>query len=254
MVVGSVFHAQTDVNGQFRISNLNQSEVTLRVVRIGYRAATQLVRVGSTDVRFVLSPAAITLDEIVVTGTAGEQPRRAVGNAIATIAAADIVATSRIPNVTGLINGRAPGVVIRPGTGQVGSGPLIRVRGVSSFSLGTQPLIYVDGIRVDNTVTSGPNVQGTAGLLSESGGTISRLNDFRPEDIERVEIIRGPAAATLYGTEASNGVIQIFTKKGRAGEARFGVTMRQGTSWFMDAENGIPKNWGIHWGVEAPRW
>jgi TonB-dependent SusC/RagA subfamily outer membrane receptor len=99
---------------------------------------------------------------------------------------------------------------------------------------------------VDNSIATGPNVQGLAGVLTESGGTISRLNDFRPEDIERIEVIRGPAAATLYGTEASNGVIQIITKKGRPGETQFGVTVRQGTSWFKDAEDRLWQNWGLH--------
>ncbi len=246
IVVGSPGFVLTDADGEFRITSLSQSEVTLRAARIGYRATTQIVPVGASDVRFVLSPAAITLDDIVVTGTAGEQQRRAVGTSVAAMSTAELVATSRIPDAAGLINGRAPGVVVRPGTGQAGSGPLIRVRGASSFSLGTQPLIYVDGIRVDNTITSGPNVQGTGGVLSESGGTISRLNDFHPDDIERIEVIRGPAAATLYGTEASNGVIQIITKKGRPGETQFGVTVRQGTSWFMNAEDRIPRNWGLH--------
>ncbi len=246
IVIGSPVNVSTDADGQFRITNLAPGEVRLRAARIGYAPMTQIVRVGGSDIRFVLSAAAITLDDIVVTGTAGDQQRRAIGHSVATISVEDLVATSRIPDAAGLINGRAPGVVVRPGTGQPGSGPLIRVRGASSFSLGTQPLIYVDGIRVDNSIASGPNVQGTGGLLSESGGTISRLNDFHPEDIERIEVIRGPAAATLYGTEASNGVIQIITKKGRPGETQFGVTVRQGTSWFMDAEDRVPKNWGIH--------
>src|SRR5690606_26118567 len=109
-----------------------------------------------------------------------------------------------------------------------------------SLSLSDQPLIYVDGVRVDNDVAAGPTNQGYG------SGSISRLGDFNPDDIQSIEIIKGPAAATLYGTEASAGVVQIITKKGRPdSEAEWSVTMRQGANWFHDAENRVPMNWGI---------
>ncbi|TLY55113.1 MAG: SusC/RagA family TonB-linked outer membrane protein, partial [Gemmatimonadetes bacterium] len=105
-----------------------------------------------------------------------------------------------------LINGRAPGVEILPGTGQAGSGSKVRIRGISSLSLLNNPLLYVDGIRVDNDQSTGPNVQ------SFGSSVISRLNDYDPSDIQSIEIIEGPSAATLYGTEAASGVISIITK------------------------------------------
>jgi TonB-linked SusC/RagA family outer membrane protein len=162
-----------------------------------------------------------------------------VGNSVASIRAAEITDIAAPPDVSNLINGRAPGVVVTPGTGMVGSGPTVRIRGTSSFSLNTQPLVYVDGVRLDNAIGTGISVQGFG------NGVINRLNDINPEDIESIEIIKGPAAATLYGTEASNGVIQIITKKGRAGETELEVNVRQGANWFKDASSRVNANWGI---------
>src|SRR5690606_25368466 len=159
--------------------------------------------------------------------------RRAGGNAVGNISAEDLQVISPAPQVSNLIAGRSPGVVVVPGTGMVGSGPRIRIRGASSFSLSDQPLLYIDGIRVDNDVSTGPRAQGT------SGG-ISRLNGLNPEEIESIEIIKGPAAATLYGTEAANGVIQVITKKGRPNSTQVDVSAQGGANWMMDPESVIP--------------
>ncbi len=227
--------ALADARGRFRFDGLAGAEVTLQVVMLGYRAVEQRARVGDTNVRIAVPEAAVELNEIVVTGTAGGEQRRAIGNSVAKIDASKVAELAPIPSVANLINGRAPGVVVQPGTGLIGSGPRIRVRGASSFSLTDQPLIYVDGIRVNNAIASGIVVQGFG------SGVVSRLNDINPNDIESIEVIKGPAAATLYGTEAANGVVQIITKRGQPGDrARFTVMLRQGASWFNDAEDRIP--------------
>ena len=230
-IQGTTSTVRTDTRGQFRFADLLESQVTLRVAALGYRPVTQAVSVGDTNIRIALQQQAINLEEVVVTGTAGDQERRAVGNSAATIQAATIQNLAPAPDVSSLINSRAPGVVVIPGTGQVGSGPRIRIRGMNSFSLSDQPLIYIDGVRVANDVATGVVVQGFG------SGIASRLNDIDPDMIERIEIIRGPAAATLYGTEAANGVIQIFTKRGSVAERpRITFVMRQGTQWFMNPE------------------
>lgn len=227
----------TDAAGRFLLTGIPGTAATLRVQMIGYRTVTRAVQVGDTNVRIALAEAAVELDEVVVTGTAGGQQRRAIGNVVSQIRAEDVVATAPVPNVQSLINARAPGVVVTPGTGQVGSGSRIRIRGASSFSLSNQPLIVVDGVRVDDAAATGPVVQ------AFGSSVISRLNDFNPRDIESIEIIKGPAAATLYGTEASNGVIQIITKKGAAGAPRVNLTVRQGANWFANAEGRVPTNY-----------
>jgi TonB-dependent SusC/RagA subfamily outer membrane receptor len=225
-VEGSPLAAATDASGRFRIAGVTGAEVRLTVRRIGYRPATVTARVGATDVRVVLGERALELSQVVVTGTAGAQERRAIGNAVSTVRASDVVATQPVRNVQDLLTGRAAGVSVVASSGQVGTGSRIRVRGASSLSLSNDPLIYVDGVRVDNAQATGPNQQGFG------SASISRFNDFNPNDIESIEIIKGPAAATLYGTEASNGVVQIITKKGAAGRATFNAVARLGSSWL----------------------
>jgi TonB-linked SusC/RagA family outer membrane protein len=237
-IEGTSLLQTTDANGRFRFSAVSGGQVTLRVARVGYQPVTLPADVGRTDLRVLLRDAAVKLDEIVVTGQPQATERRAVGNSIATIDAPAALELSGASDIGKLINGRAPGVAILPSTGRVGSGPSITVRGLGSLSLNTQPLVYIDGVRVNNDVLSGP--QSAGGLV------VSRLNDIAPEDIESIEIIKGPAAGTIYGTEASNGVIQIITKKGRAGaKPQINVTIKQGTNWFQNPEGRIPSNFGL---------
>jgi TonB-dependent SusC/RagA subfamily outer membrane receptor len=236
-VVGTTRSMLTDANGRFQFVGLAGTEVTLRVSTLGYRSVERVVRVGDMNVRISLAESAIELDQIVVTGTAGGTQRRAIGNVVTQVRAAETVDLAAVTNVQSLLNARAPSVIITPGTGMVGSGSQIRIRGSNSFSLTNAPLLVVDGVRADNAQSTGPSVQ------AFSSSVISRINDFNPEDIESIEIIKGPAAATLYGTEASNGVIHIITKRGREGRGAWNLTVRQGANWFMNAESRVPTNY-----------
>ncbi len=248
VVTGTNLAVLTDAEGNFRIVGLPATgSVSLRVTILGFRPTTETVDVGSGGIRLEMTRAAISLDAYVVTGTAaGVQEARAIGNTVSTVNAEQLLEVAPIPDVSNIINGRAPGVVVTQGTGQVGSGPNIRIRGASSFSLGNQPLIYVDGVRINNTMGAGINVQGFG------SGIVNRLNDIQPKDIESIEIIKGPAAATLYGTEASNGVIQIITKRGRAGQTDFTLSTKQGTRDFANAGGRIQKNWAFEPGTTTP--
>jgi len=239
VVEGTSLGALAGATGAFLIAGVPAGEQTLRVILLGFADATTTVQAGDTNVRIVLSATAINLDGLVVTGTVGETQRRAVGNTVTSISAEETMQLVPAPDVSSLINARAPGVVVTPGTGMVGGGPTIRIRGASSFSLNTQPLIYVDGVRVDNGVGTGISVQGFG------SGVINRLNDVNPDDIASIEIIKGPAASTLYGTEASNGVIQIITKRGQINDTQVNASIRQGVSWFANPEGRIEKNWGL---------
>ena len=236
---GTRIGSLSDAGGNFRLAGLTGDSVTLRVRMLGYGELTRTVRVGDTELRLLLAKAALELDQVVVTGTAGGAQKRTLGNAVDQVDVGELQKSMPVKEVQSMINGRSAGVVVAPGTGMVGAGPRIRVRGVTTLSLSDQPLIYVDGIRVNNNVASGPLNQGYG------SGSISRLGDFSPEDIESIEIIKGPAAATLYGTEAANGVIQIITKKGRAdAPAQWDVSVRQGANWFSNPEERVPENWG----------
>ena len=111
------------------------------------------------------------------------------------------------------------------------------------MSLLNEPLIYVDGVRINNQTGSGPGNQGFTSVVPGISGSISRLNDINPDEIESIEVIKGPAAATLYGTEASNGVIQILTKKGISGRPRWSFSTRQGSNYVRDPEGRWPVNY-----------
>ena len=229
--------ALSDASGRFRIIGVEGSSVIVEARHIGYTATQQTVTVGSNSVRIALAERPVELEQMVVTGTAGGEQRRTIGNSIVSLNASDVVAKSPINSMQDLINGRAPGVVVMPGTGMVGSGSRIRIRGMSTFSLSGDPLIYVDGVRVNNETGTGLAVQ------AFGSGVVSRLNDFDPSEIENIEILKGPAAATLYGTEAARGVINIITKRGAAGGTQYSFDVKQGTNWFMDAASRVGTNY-----------
>jgi TonB-linked SusC/RagA family outer membrane protein len=221
--------ARTDAAGRFVIANVPAGDQIVRVRFVGYapkeRALT--IRDGeSVTLDFALTPRSLQLDQVVITGTGGAVQKRAVGNVVATIQASDVLQVAPARTVDQLVGARTPGVIVLPGSGQVGTGAQIRIRGASSLSLSNDPIIYIDGVRMNSDASQGP--------VQRGGGGASRINDIDPEDIESIEIIKGPAAATLYGTEASNGVVQIITKRGRNGAPRWDFSVRQGTNWMQN--------------------
>jgi TonB-linked SusC/RagA family outer membrane protein len=244
-IEGTALGTAAGDDGRYRLANVPAGQHAITARRIGYAAGRQTVTVAAgaqATADFGLQPAALSLDAVVVTGTVGGEQLRSIGNSVTTINAAEAVALSAPPTLGTLLNGRSPGVTVFTNSGRVGAGPAINIRGRSSIGLGNSPLIYIDGVRVDNSVGVGPNTAGGfSGQNSQVGG---RLNDITPEDIERIEIIKGPAAATIYGTEASNGVIQIITKRGSSGpRPQASLQVQQGLSWFRDAEGRFPTNY-----------
>jgi TonB-linked SusC/RagA family outer membrane protein len=243
-IVGTRFGAITGNDGRYRLAGVPTGSQILSAKRIGYATQRQTVSVSdAATANFALDPAAASLDEVVVTGTPGGELRRSVGNSVATIDADDAMSKSAAQSVSTLIGARAPGVIIAPSSGRLGAGPAIQIRGRSSLGLDNSPLLFVDGVRVNNATTSGP--VGVSGKLGGQASNVAgRLNDISPEDIESIEIIKGPAAATIYGTEAANGVIQIITKKGAAGNRpQVGLLIEEGTISFRDAAGRIPTNY-----------
>ena len=196
-----------------------------------------------TEVSIELVVDALELDAVVVTGTAGDTRLRAIGNVVGRVAAASVTEIAPVQTMQQLLMGREPGLTFYGSDGSVGTGRTIRIRGLSSLQLSQQPLIYVDGVRVDNDAQVGPAV-----LRATNA---SRFNDFNPDEVESIEVIKGPAAATLYGTEASAGVIQIITKRGENGDAQFDLTVRQGANWLMRPRWKVGNAYGIDPGTGA---
>ena len=213
-------------DGRFTISNVPVGRQTVDVRHIGFGAVARTVDVaaGQTVTLDVgLSERAISLDEVVVTGTAGATERRKLGNTLATIDATRIAESAPLVSVDQLIQGRTAGVNMLTTQGNVGSAGQIKIRGTKSASLGTDPIVYIDGVRVNSSDDRSGGANGGNAAFFIGGQSINRLADLNPAEIDRVEIVKGAAAATLYGTQGSNGVIQIFTKRGTAGPPRWSL-------------------------------
>jgi TonB-linked SusC/RagA family outer membrane protein len=209
---------------------------TLVVRQIGFRTQeiTVTVSPGTHRRDIVLQEEAILLDEVVVTGTVGRQERKAQPAVVASIDATRTAQIAPVTSVSNLLQARVPGVSVQQSSGTSGTAQSIRIRGASSISLSNEPLVFIDGIRADSR---NRQIYGVGG----QGGT--RLNDLRPDDIESIEIVKGPAAATLYGADASAGVIQIITKKGRQGGG-FTQSVSLEYNTFKN-EWTPPDNWGV---------
>ena len=231
----------TRQNGSYLLLNVPIGTHTVTVQRIGFRTITESVTLGAGETmaqNFQITEEALSLDEIIVTGTPGGTQKRAIGNVVTTVDAAAVTERVAIANMQDMLAGRTPGLQFTRLSGNVGTGSSIKIRGVGSFNLSSNPLIYVDGVRVNNQSRAGPMLGYRYAVMQDeagsTGGEVSVLDDFNPEDIESIEIIKGPAAATLYGTEASAGVIQIITKKGREGAPQFTASVRQGVNFMTD--------------------
>jgi TonB-dependent SusC/RagA subfamily outer membrane receptor len=223
VIVGTTIGAATDINGNYIIKNVRPGTYKVQARFVGYGSQTKdvTVRAGETaTVDFYLAPTALQLDEVVVTGTGTALEKRSVGNTVGTITIKDIE-IAPVRSITEVLQGRVSGLVALPSSGQAGSAAAIRLRGLVSISQDNQPLIYVDGVRIDNA-----NID--YGTVWTGGQHPSRLNDIVPADIERIEVIKGAAATTLYGTQAANGVIQIFTKKGITGQPTISFMIERG--------------------------
>ena len=221
-VMGTSLIAQTNADGRYTLSRVPGGQLTVRASAVGFGAASRLVTVnpGETavvDLALTLSP--YSLDEVVITST-GDQAKRQVGNSIARIDVAKLVETAPITNVTDLLIAKAAGVDVLPGT-VTGAPSRVRIRGTNSLSLTNEPVYFLDGIRVTSQNRS-------SGICDVGCAPPSRINDLNPEDFESIEVVKGPAASALYGTDAANGVVVIKTKHGQPGKARWTVYAEQG--------------------------
>ncbi|HWC44787.1 MAG TPA: carboxypeptidase-like regulatory domain-containing protein, partial [Casimicrobiaceae bacterium] len=227
-VAGTRLGAMTRNDGSYVINGVPAGAQRIRVRLFGFAPNEQAVTVASGEsatADFVLTPTAVQLDQVVVTGTAGQARRREVGNAISAVS---VVETPEIKtDASSLLQGRIAGASVQLSTGSTGAGASIRLRGNTSVALSNQPLIYVDGVRTRSDEYP-KNVPPAGSNLRSTNYNASPLNDINPDDIERIEVLKGAAATTLYGTEAAAGVIQIFTKRGSVGAPSWTFETTQG--------------------------
>ena len=221
LVQGTQNGALTAENGRYSLRVTTSGAVVLEVSRIGYEAKRVTVTVsGNAPITqdVALAQAAFSLSAVVTTVT-GQQRKVELANTTTQIAVAEKVAELPVSNMGQLLSGRAAGVQVTSG-GATGSGSRIRIRGQASLSLSNDPVVIIDGVRMTSNTGSSS--------IGVGGSTPSRLDDLNPEEIENIEVVKGPSAATLYGTEAANGVINITTKRGKAGKTRWNVYTENG--------------------------
>lgn len=220
----------TNSKGRYRLTDVPASEQTIRVTFVGYQAAERIVDIpdgGTIRINFQLQSEAKELGEVVVTGQGSEIERKRLSTTTETISGANLVkvSTGRLDQA---LQSQLPNAQIRLNSGQPGTTSLIRSRGPVSINGNTTPVIYVDGVRVDNRSTGSPLDINTGGARSSS------IADIPLDNIERIEFVKGGAATTLYGSDAANGVIQIFTKDGTGSQDQLNFETRLGAEYGTD--------------------
>ena len=222
-IQGTRFGGLTNAQGRYSIvAQLPAGQYRVEAQMIGRQTVTAPFTLGDSRIvavpDFTLRSVALSLEEVVVTGTAAPTARRAIGNAVSTVEGASVNEATAV-TIDQALQGKVAGATITSNTGTPGGGVSIRLRGTGSIVAGAEPLYIVDGVIIDNNGDQQINF----GYRSNPS---NRLADLDPSDIERVEILKGAAAAALYGSRANNGVVQIFTKRGRAGRTQFTAETR----------------------------
>ena len=210
LVQGTRFGAATDASGSYSILLVTvPDQVVVEARSLGYKSVRQTIteRSGIVETNFQLAVDALQMDEVVVTGTSVATEKRQLGNAISTIDAKQLGLTASVA-IDRALSGKVAGALISQNSGNPGGGVSVRLRGTSTVLGSADPLYIVDGIILNNDSPQ---------LIDLGGYSQNRLIDLNPNDVERIEIIKGAAAAAVYGSRANNGVVQIFTKRGMTG-------------------------------------
>jgi outer membrane receptor protein involved in Fe transport len=214
-VQGIKADARTGGDGTFRIVGIPAGKYTVTIRRLGYRSSHVTVDIrgdSTTSISVALDPAPTTLNDVVTTAT-GEQRRAAVAAEVSRLNVDSVMATAPVRSMTDLLANRIPGVQVQRSSGDFNAPVRIRIGGISSMMLSNDPIIILDGVRIAGPSTNGRGIQRQS----------SPLDDIDPRSLESVEVVHGPAAAALYGTDAANGVIVLKSKKGTAGPTRWGL-------------------------------
>lgn len=224
-LLGNAVQTLSNVNGEFVITTNATAQISQQVLRlssVGYE--TKEVPLADTDISSVLiielREDLVKLDEVVVTGQGLSVSKRRLSTNVTTISA-EQVKDLPLNRVDQLIQSQVPNAQFKLAGGQAGGGSIIQTRGFNSAFANSTPIIYIDGVRVDNLNTAATLGMSLSGSTAQGTAT-SSIADIPVENIEKIEFINGGAATTLYGSDAANGVLQIFTKKTGSGKANIG--------------------------------
>jgi len=237
-VLGTQIVAQADNEGRFTL-NAPEGVANLMVRAIGYKRQQVAVPATQASVDVALEPDVFKLEEIVITGQATGVENRNLANAVATVGASELT-RAPTPTIESALQGKIPGATVQANSGAPGGGLQVNLRGVSTIIGDLEPLYVVDGIVVsDVAIPNGAN----AVTQAQSGGNprnqdnpVNRIADINPEDIEKIEVLKGGSAAAIYGSKATNGVIFITTKRGQVGKPQFNFSQKLG---FSEASNSL---------------
>ncbi|WP_455637679.1 SusC/RagA family TonB-linked outer membrane protein [Parabacteroides sp.] len=208
VIKGTTNGSITDMDGKFSLDGVKAGNI-IQISFIGY-ATQEIPYAGQASLNVKLVEDSQKLDEVVVTALGIKKDAKKLGYAVSTISADDLTKTGGTNLATGLY-GKAAGVRIQAAPGGGTSAVSISVRGLSSITGNTQPLLIMDGVPIHNGNTNNDGYYANQRINSNG------LVDINPEDIENISILKGAAASALYGSEAANGVVMITTKKGKAG-------------------------------------
>ena len=216
-VKGTKQTTTSNSTGNFTI-NVSSKSAVLVLKYVGYKATEVAVTADKANLNVMMEEEVNSLKEIVITGLASSIKRSNLANAITTVSAKDLMGTTQIQTADGALYGKVAGANIRMNSGAPGGGINIQLRGLSSLTQASAPLIVLDGVYINNNTqrTGRASVTG-AGAANQDDGA-NRLADINPADIENIEVLKGPSAAAIYGTRANAGVLVITTKKGAAGK------------------------------------
>jgi len=236
-VQGSSTQSQTDAQGSYTISV--QQGQTLVFQSVGFRQAERVVGPASV-IDVALSSSEEALEEVIVTAMGITREKRALGYAAQEIQSQELL-RNKDPNLINSLNGKIAGINITNSGGAPGSSSSIVLRGGTSLERDNQPLFVIDGMPMDNSTGQGDNsaFDGTVNLSTTNS---NRAMDINPEDIESISVLKGPAAAALYGLRAAAGAVIITTKKGKAGAISVTATPRFITNWV----NRLPEQQGLY--------
>ncbi|MEO6219122.1 MAG: SusC/RagA family TonB-linked outer membrane protein [Ginsengibacter sp.] len=249
LIKNTTYGTATDANGNYVLSApLRPGNYALRFSGVGLKTAEQTVNVGSNQnytASMQLADDILGLDEVVVTGTLGRTSKKEIGNSISTVSSSQLQNTGA-SNLSAILNGRVMGAQVTQNSGDPAGGISIKLRGVGSIFGSSEPLYIVDGVIIDNSSANVINLSADAQGAKIQTGT-NRLVDINPNDIDRIEVINGAAASAIYGSRASNGVVQIFTKRGKTGKPQvsFTTSVQHNSLRNRIEMNDVPLRFGI---------
>ncbi|MFD0861361.1 SusC/RagA family TonB-linked outer membrane protein [Sungkyunkwania multivorans] len=217
LIDGTSYGGISDFDGNYKFTAiLDAGSYLLIASYVGYTTARATFNTADSNtitIDFTLSDDLLNLDEVVVTGNVIGANKRALGNNISSVNA-EALTNNSSTQVDQALQGKITGALVTQNSGDPAGGISVLLRGSSSLG-GNQPLYILDGVIINNASNE---------LVDIGGNTQNRLADINPNDIAKIEVIKGAAAAAIYGSRANNGVIQIFTKKGIIGQPKFNFT------------------------------